>query len=84
MLRPDVVQAAKDGAFQILGIRTIQEGIEVLTGVPAGDPDGEGRFPPESVFGRVDARLRSFSATLRVYSSGEGEGTRRSNEIKKA
>jgi lon-related putative ATP-dependent protease len=84
MLSPVVVQAVKDGTFQVLGIRTIQEGIEVLTGVPAGDPDGEGRYPSESVFGRVDVKLRSFSAAMKAYSGSEGDGPRRSDEIKKA
>lgn len=83
MLHPDVVQAVKDGGFHVYGIRTIQEGIEILTGVPAGEPDKEGRYPPEGVFGRVDARLRSFSAALRAYAGGEGEGPLRSDEVKK-
>jgi len=57
MLRQDVVQAVKDGQFHIYPVETIDEGIEILTGVTAGKPDDEGKYPSESVNGRVYARL---------------------------
>ena len=45
MLRPDVVQAVKDGKFHIYAVNNIDEGIEVLTGVPAGERDPDGHYP---------------------------------------
>ena len=57
MLRKDVIQAVEDGRFHIYPVETIDEGIEILTGVTAGKPDDEGKYPSESVNGRVYARL---------------------------
>jgi predicted ATP-dependent protease len=65
MLRPDVVQAIKDGKFHIYGVSTIDEGIEVLTGVPAGERGPDGRYPEDSINGRVERKLRQFSERLR-------------------
>ncbi len=83
MLRPDVVQAVRDGQFQIYGIRTIQEGIEILTGHPAGEMDAQGRYPADGVFGRVDERLRAFSAAMKAYSAAEGEASQKPTGLKK-
>ncbi len=57
MLRPEVVQAVKDGKFHIYAVATIDEGIELLTGVPAGVPDAKGAYPDDTVSGRVMKRL---------------------------
>jgi ATP-dependent Lon protease len=70
VLREDVVDAVRRGQFRIYAIATVEEGIELLTGLPAGRrPDGS--FEPDSVFARADARLREFAETARRY-SGEG------------
>ena len=61
MLRHDVVEAVRAGRFHVWPVRTIDEGIELLTGVPAGDRSGDGRFPAESVNGRVEDRLQRFA-----------------------
>ncbi len=45
MLRQDVVEAVAAGQFAVYPITTIDEGIEVLTGLPAGEPGGDGRYP---------------------------------------
>lgn len=65
MLRPDVVEAVREGKFHVYAISTIDEGIEVLTGVPAGERDGQGRFPESSVNGRVEEKLRQYAERLR-------------------
>jgi lon-related putative ATP-dependent protease len=57
MLRPEVVKAVKDGKFHIYAVSTIDEGIELLTGVPAGVPDANGDYPPGTVSGKVMKRL---------------------------
>ena len=51
MLRPDVVQAVKDGKFHIYAVNSIDEGIEVLTGVPAGERGPDGRYPEDPING---------------------------------
>jgi lon-related putative ATP-dependent protease len=57
MLRPEVVAAVSDGKFHIYAVGTIDEGIEVLTGVPAGKPDAKGNYPGGTVNGKVMKRL---------------------------
>jgi predicted ATP-dependent protease len=57
ILRPDVVRAVKDGKFHIYAVATIDEGIELLTGVPAGAPDAKGVYPDGTVSGKVMKRL---------------------------
>ncbi len=64
MLRRDVVDAIRDGKFHIYAIDTVEEGIELLTGVPAGEMDVHGSYPPNTVYGAVQARLRRFREVL--------------------
>jgi lon-related putative ATP-dependent protease len=61
MLRPDVVEAVAAGRFQVYPVETIDQGIELLTGVPAGEPDDTGEYPTGSVNQRVEARLRALT-----------------------
>jgi len=62
MLRQDVVDAVRAGKFRIYAIETIDEGIEILTGIPAGALDPSGKFPDASVNRKVEARLVDFAA----------------------
>jgi predicted ATP-dependent protease len=64
MLRPDVVEAVKDGKFQIYAIDTVEQGIEVLTGTPAGEVDDNGGYPENTIFGAIQARLDGFRRGL--------------------
>ena len=77
MLRRDVVEAVEQGKFHVYAVGTVNEGIEVLTGVPAGERDGEGRYPPSSVNGRVEKQLREYSERARRLSVRDG---RKKNE----
>lgn len=61
MLRKDVVEACAHGKFAIYPIATIDEGLEVLTGLPAGEPDEHGEFPLGSVNREVVAKLAASS-----------------------
>lgn len=61
MLRKDVVEAVRRGKFHLYAIETIDEGIELLTGIAAGKRDARGNFPPESIHGRVERRLQELS-----------------------
>ncbi|MCR4424099.1 MAG: ATP-binding protein [candidate division WOR-3 bacterium] len=72
MLREDVVAAVKQGVFHIYAIETIDEGIELLTGVPAGRMDRKGEYPPDSVNGRVKKRLRELAEMFRRFRAEEG------------
>ncbi|MEO0051611.1 MAG: AAA family ATPase [candidate division WOR-3 bacterium] len=67
MLREDVVEAVSQGRFHIYAIETIDQGIELLTGVPAGSPGHNGDYPPDTVNGRVKARLRELAELFRRF-----------------
>ncbi|MGC2412019.1 MAG: ATP-binding protein, partial [Stellaceae bacterium] len=62
MLRRDVVAAAEEGKFAIWPIDTVDQGIELLTGIPAGQPDPEGNYPEGTLNHRIAARLDAFAA----------------------
>jgi predicted ATP-dependent protease len=68
MLRWDVVEAVKAGKFHIYAVNTIDEGIEVLTGVSAGGRDGDGCYPDGSVNHRVQKKLQQFTEQQRRLS----------------
>jgi predicted ATP-dependent protease len=65
MLREDVVAAIAAGDFSLYPINTVDEGIELFTGLPAGIADADGTYDPESVHGRVAARLAELSEVAR-------------------
>ena len=67
MLEPRVVQAVRDGRFRIYALETIDDGIEILTGVAAGSRAGRNRYPMGTVNGRVEARLRKMAGLMRDY-----------------
>ncbi len=80
MLRGDVIDAVKAGKFRIHAVATVDEGIEILTGVPAGAPDADGAYPAGSVNAGIVARLAQFARKARALAlpSGEAaEGPRR-------
>jgi len=72
MLKPEVVDAVAQGKFHIWSIATIDQGIEILTGVPAGERNEAGAWPEGSVNDLVDRRLRKFAETAQQFSGKEG------------
>ncbi len=60
MLKPEVVKAVEEGKFHIWAVSNVEEGIEILTGLPAGSPD-----QPDTIHGRVRRHLAEFSEALR-------------------
>ena len=60
VLRKDVVQAIRKKQFHLYRVRTIEEGIEVLTGIPAGAPDLNACYPEDTVFGKVQRTLKRY------------------------
>ena len=79
MLRHDVVEAAREGRFRIFAVETIDQGIEILTGTPAGEPGSDLRFPDGTVNFLVDKRLREFAEALKSFGAGPREQEQRSS-----
>lgn len=73
MLHREVVEAVQAGKFHIYPVTTIEEGIELLTGMPAGKPDDDGVYPDGTVFGQVTARLEVIEAALKAAAKSEDE-----------
>ena len=63
-LRPDVVDAVREGRFHIWAADRAEEAIELLTGVPAGGRDGLGNYPVGTVFQQVTVALEGLSAAV--------------------
>jgi len=75
MLRGDIVKACAEGRFAIYPVTTIDQGIALLTGRPAGARDAEGRFPPDSLNAAVEARLARFAKVFpRLGPAARGTG----------
>ena len=60
-LSDEVLEAVKSKKFHIYAISTIEEGIELLTGVPAGKKDSNGRFPAGSVNYLAYEKLKKYA-----------------------
>jgi len=74
MLRRDVVDAVRTQKFHIYPVRRIDEGIELLTGVAAGERQPDGRFPEGSVNRRVEDRLIALAEQRRRFGLGAEAG----------
>ncbi|NLK36530.1 MAG: AAA family ATPase [Epulopiscium sp.] len=60
VLKDEVIEAVKNGKFHIYPISTLDEGIELLMGVPAGKKEKNGKFPANSVHGKVMKKLKTY------------------------
>ena len=65
VLNAEVTAAVEAGRFHVYAINSIEEGIELLTGVPAGEADDSGVYPEGSINARVVARLEEMGTMLR-------------------
>ena len=73
MLREDVVEAVKNGQFAIYAVGTIDEGIEILTGVKAGERGAGGRFAAGTVNRLVEDKLKMFAERGRGFANAGGD-----------
>jgi len=67
MLRRDIVEAAKKRKFNIYPVETINQGIELLTGMSAGKRTASGDFRVGTVYARVEERLREFATQMKEF-----------------
>lgn len=73
VLKEEVIKAVEAGQFHIWAVNTIDEGIEILTGVEAGRMSEEG-YPEGTINYLVDERLREMAETIRSFGKNDGEG----------
>ncbi|MBI4963886.1 MAG: AAA family ATPase [Desulfomonile tiedjei] len=73
MLAPEVIDAVKEGQFHIWAVEHVDQGIELLTGIPAGEPDAEGLFPEGTINFLVNERLDDLAQGIKEFESPSGE-----------
>jgi lon-related putative ATP-dependent protease len=73
MLRRDVVQAVEKGKFHVYPVKTVEEGIEILTGMKAGELQKDGTYPEGTLFRKVDDKLREMAEMEKEFGKGKDE-----------
>jgi predicted ATP-dependent protease len=69
MLRADVRTAVSEGQFHVYAVSHVDEGIELLTGVPAGEADEDGKYPEDTINHMIVQRLETMAQKAREYSA---------------
>ncbi|MCM2358236.1 MAG: AAA family ATPase [Geobacteraceae bacterium] len=83
MLRDEVVEAVRSGQFHIWSVETIDQGIEILTGVPAGERLAEGAYPEGTINWLVDKKLREMVERMKRFSGpAEKEERKQPEEVR--
>ena len=82
MLKAEVVEAVRTGRFHIWAIRNADDGIEILTGIPAGERSADGRYPESSVHRRAEDNLRHYTAQARRADDRPRKGDRRRRSVR--
>ena len=80
MLKEEVVEAVRAGRFHIWSVATIDQGIEILTGVPAGERGEDGRYPEGTINCLVDKRLHEFGESMKKFSASHEKEEKRELE----
>jgi len=70
MLRDDVVEAVREGTFHVYAVKTVDEGLEILTGKPAGKANAAGVYPKGSVNHLIAKRFGELNDSMRGYYQG--------------
>jgi len=76
MLDHEVLDAVSKGLFHVWAIETIEQGIEILTGIPAGDPDEKGEYPVGSVYRKVMEQLKTWLEKATSLKKGNSNNTK--------
>lgn len=84
MLRKDVVQAVQEGKFHVYPVKTIDQGIAILTGVEAGERLEDGRFKEGTVNDLVDRKLEELGKKIKEYEGGGEEAKEKKKKKGKA
>ena len=68
-LSAEIRDAVETGSFHIYPVTTIDQGMEILTGLPAGTPGRNGRFPANTVNGRIERELRGMALLIKQFNN---------------
>jgi hypothetical protein len=71
MLRKDVVEAVKEKKFRIYAVKTIDDGIEILTGKDAGELQPDGTYPEGTINAMVNEKLKALAVGLKSFEEEE-------------
>ncbi len=75
-LRREVVEAVRAGTFSVYAVNQVEEALELLTGLPAGERGPDGQYPENTLFGKVEKRLVEMARIVTEW----GEGKKESND----
>lgn len=81
MLRWDVVHAAQTGQFFVYAVATVDEALELLTGMAAGSLDVHGNYPSNTFNGLVEAQLEQFTSIKKILGSTKKTGSSTTNPL---
>ena len=84
MLRKDVIAAVQENKFRIFAVKTIDEGIEILTGRLAGEKQPDGTYPEGTINFLVDRRLGDLAEGLKKFGGSAGEEVQKKPDRKKS
>jgi len=81
MLREDVVAACIEGKFHVYAVEDVDQAVELLTGVPAGEPDAQGLVPEGTINYLVATQLAELTALRQAYAAaGKKRGGKKDKE----
>ncbi|WP_313339210.1 ATP-binding protein [Sedimentibacter sp.] len=66
MLKDEVIDAVNEGRFHIYSVKKIEEGLELLTGIHAGEPDKFGEYPKDSIFYLANQKINELNKILKT------------------
>jgi predicted ATP-dependent protease len=81
MLKEEVVEAIQAGLFHVWSIETIEQGIEILTGIPAGGPSKNAAFVKGTVFYQVDQALKKMYDRMHVERGDNQKVTKHTKKV---
>ncbi len=80
MLKKEVIDAVGEGKFHIWPVSTIEEGIELLTGMPAGELQPDGTYPEGTLFRKVDERLQQIAEIVKEFGKSDEGAAKKGND----
>jgi predicted ATP-dependent protease len=76
MLKKEVVEAVGEGKFHIHAIEHVEEGVEILMGIPAGEPGPDGKYPEITLNRLVEDRLTELREAVKKEEEEKGKGVK--------